>query len=416
MTVTGLITEYNPFHNGHLLHLEKARELTRADYIIVAMSGDYVQRGTPAIIDKYLRCEMALKAGADLVLLLPSAYSAASAEYFSMGAVTLLDQLGLVDYLVFGSECGDMALLSKIALLLNEESPAFSETLKKELKSGLTYPAARSRAFQKAAGSLGDAGSLPGILEKPNNILGIEYLKALNRRNSPIRPVTIQREHSGYHETSLTCTISSASAIRKALLSGSRPKELRPFLPDPAFEILKREYGKTCPILPNDFSLPLYYELSTLKSQGLPLSRYQDVSPDLGLRIYNQLSSFRSFEEFAMQIKPRQFTYTRICRSLLNILLHMEKSHYQDYSAQDYMGYIRILGFRRKSAPLLAALKKSARLPIINKMADAKVSLTPLGKSLFFQDIFASDLYRKIQELKFQVSLPDEYRKGLIIY
>lgn len=215
MKTVGLITEYNPFHNGHLYHIEKAKELTGADRVIVIMSGDYVQRGTPAVLSKHSRAHMALLNGASVVLELPVCYSCASAEFFAKGAVSVLDGLGCIDALCFGSECGNLEHLTSIAHLLSAEPETYRHHLQSSLKNGMSFPAARCHALKKMTG---DAYASQ-ILSDPNNILGIEYLKALKKLNSPIVPFTLKREFSGYHDTELHDCSSSASAIRKVLMN-----------------------------------------------------------------------------------------------------------------------------------------------------------------------------------------------------
>lgn len=218
MKIVGLITEYNPFHAGHLYHMQQARELTGADYCVVLMSGSFVQRGEPAIFDKYLRTKTALLAGADLVLEIPTAFSTASAHEFAAYGVALLSAIG-VDAVVFGSECGQIEILKQAAYALNHESAEFQERLRKELKAGLTYPQARAKALgeTQAGGTrvenvedfhantdVSNSHIWSSILNFPNNILGIEYLRAAEDLHSPMEFYTISREGSGYHEDALS--------------------------------------------------------------------------------------------------------------------------------------------------------------------------------------------------------------------
>ena len=216
MKTAGIIAEYNPFHKGHEYQIRYAKEKLKADYVIVAMSGDYVQRGTPALISKHARAEMALRCGADLVLEMPVSVSTASAEAFAMGGVSLLDSLGVVDMLCFGSESGEISALKELAEILVEEPEEYKKLLKSFLSEGLTFPAARSQAlteyFKNPRNFSGDdfdgvltplLNEVTQILSTPNNILGIEYCKALLRLNSRIRPVTLRREGMGYHETTV---------------------------------------------------------------------------------------------------------------------------------------------------------------------------------------------------------------------
>lgn len=422
MKVTGIIAEYNPFHKGHAYHIRRTRELTGADYIITVISGDYVQRGMPALMDKYLRCEMALSQGADLVLELPVAYATASAESFAMGAVSLLDKLGVTDFLCFGSECGDLEKLSYLARHLKEESPAFSEAIQSELKAGQPYPLARQRAIEicrQIPGALSQpeemtCDEIQSLLNEPNNILALEYLKSLQRRNSTIKPLTIKRESSGYHDTSADTELVSATAIRSLYQTGEL-SQLAGTVPSSVLEILEREYQRRFPIFADDFSMCLYYRLLMEKERNVSLSYYQDVSRELGLRIYNELPSYEGYEAFCMHIKTRQYTLTRINRSLLHILLNIKGKDYQFYSMHDFIPYIRVLGFREASGALLSAIKKSCPVPLITKMADADRRLNTCGRKMLSQEVFASNLYRKMQENKFHLSLPNEYTERIRI-
>ena len=212
MKIAGIIAEYNPFHTGHAYHIQKTRELTGADYIIVVLSGDFVQRGAPALYSKHLRTRMALLGGADLVFELPSTHACESAEFFAQNAVGLLDGLGCVDVLSFGSESGTIEPFLKLGSFLSAETPEYQNLIKKYLKKGESFPKARSLTLQEL---LSDTDADTGIfLQTPNNILGVEYCKALCRQNSTIRPLTVKREGNAYHDNSLNGQFPSASAIR----------------------------------------------------------------------------------------------------------------------------------------------------------------------------------------------------------
>lgn len=209
MNITAIISEYNPLHKGHLYHIETARKETNADFMIAIMSGNFVQRGTPAIVDKYIRAEAALKSGIDLVLELPVMYATASAEYFALGGVSLADTLGCVTHLSFGSECGNAEKMMETATLLLDEPEEMKAPLKEALKEGLSFPAARAKAVKTIRPELAD------ILEEPNNILGIEYCKAILKRKSRIQPHTICRRGQGYHSETTDESFASATGIRK---------------------------------------------------------------------------------------------------------------------------------------------------------------------------------------------------------
>ena len=405
--ITGIIAEYNPFHNGHAYQLEQARLLTGCDFLVVVMSGDYVQRGAPAVFDKYTRTRMALACGADLVLELPVACSCASAEFFASGAVSLLDGLGCVDFLCFGSESGDLQSLMEPARILAKESPVFQEALRRGLSLGLSFPAARKEAFRACA-------SNPDILDLPNNILGIEYLKALLQRESILKPVTIKREGQGYHDTLLDSGFASASGIRRFLKQEEAPLSalpaLKESLPDPVMEVLKDTLAHTLPVWEEDFSMLLRYEL--LRQSASDLTRYADISPDLGRRLKNCADKFSSFSEFVALVKTKDVTYTRITRALFHILLNLTGEDTRNSVA---MPYARILGFRKDHSRILGLLKENSRIPIIPKAADYKTYLTPDLQPLFEKDLFASNLYETIAAAKQKRAFLHDLKRSPVI-
>lgn len=329
MKVVGLITEYNPFHNGHSYHIEKAKELTGADFVLVVMSGNYVQRGAPAFMPKHLRAKCALECGADAVLELPVCYAAGSAEYFAAGAVSLLDNLNCIDSICFGSECGDLTLLSRVARLLSNEPEEYKQAIQCALKTGLSFPLARYTALLSCGGD----ASLTSALTQPNNILGIEYLKALYQRNSSIKAYTIRRAGTGYHDTALACGYSSASAIRNIFDAHEEfpviLQQIEPEVPASSLPLLAETYKKRYPVCTNDFSLLLKHKLLTESS--LSLTQYLDVTEELANRIENLKNDFLSFEQFCNLVKTKDITYTRVSRSLLHILLGIQSSNLHKY-------------------------------------------------------------------------------------
>lgn len=405
--ITGIIAEYNPFHNGHAYQIEQARLLTGCDFLVVVMSGDYVQRGAPAVFDKYTRARMALACGADLVLELPVACSCASAEFFASGAVSLLDGLGCVDFLCFGSESGDLQSLMEPARILAKESPVFQEALRRGLSLGLSFPAARKEAFRACA-------SNPDILDLPNNILGIEYLKALLQRESSIKPVTIKRKGQGYHDTLLDSGFASASGIRRFLKQEEAPLSalpaLKESLPDPVMEVLTDTLAHTLPVWEEDFSMLLRYEL--LRQSASDLTRYADISPDLGRRLKNCADKFSSFSEFVALVKTKDVTYTRITRALFHILLNLTGEDTRNSVA---MPYARILGFRKDHSRILGLLKENSRIPIIPKAADYKTYLTPDLQPLFEKDLFAANLYETIAAAKQKRAFLHDLKRSPVI-
>lgn len=426
MKITGLITEYNPLHNGHKYHIEEAKRLTGADYIIVVMSGNFVQRGAPAFLDKYKRTEMALLAGADIVFELPVCYATASAEHFAFGAVSLLHQLGIVDSICFGSECGNITSLTNIAQFLLEEPKEYQQELTKHLKQGMTYPVARMKAMEALLSSHNAE-----LLSHPNNILGIEYIKALLKLNSHIKPVTIKRITSSYHSQTLGATdlnmtdsdinytpkseqpISSATAIRKALIEQEDITLLEHHLPKEAYQIMKESLHHTFPILEDDFSSLLYYKLQA--ENETTLTTYQDIPSDLASRIHGLSKGVYTLSELAQTIKTKQWTLTRINRSLLHILLDIKEDRFKQYLQNGGTQYARILGFKKHSSHLIRQITDLEQLPVITKLSHGKHLLTPLALQMLTEDINAAHLYNQIIYTKYRTTPKNEYQKGVII-
>ena len=425
MNVIGIIAEYNPFHNGHAYQIAHVRKNLHADYIVVATSGDYVQRGEPALLGKYTRARMALSSGADVVLELPVLWSTASAELFADAGISLFEKTGCVNGICFGAESGDLALLRRIADVLADEPADLKASLKYNLKSGSTFPKAREAALLSYfSGSAGQDGALPvsaealsSLLASPNNILALEYLKALRRRASSITPYLLKREGAAYHETSILSGASaipaSASAIRHTLFadaagacgnSADRASEdsadgiLRHAMPQEALAILQ-DYRADFPLLcADDFSGILGYLL--LSSSATQLARTADSSPEFANRMQNQLPYYTSFSSFASRLKSKEMTLTRINRILLHSILGITSSDYACGNALDKIPYLRILGFRKSAAPLLAALKASAAVPLITRSSQALKLLSPDAMRVFEHDVFAGNLYLQMRNQK----------------
>ena len=432
MKTVGIIAEYNPFHKGHEYQIQYAKEKLHADYTIVAMSGDFVQRGTPALFPKHLRTEMALRCGADLVLELPVSVSTASAEFFAQGGVQLLDSLGVVDMLCFGSEAGKISGLMELAHLLTKEPPAYQILLKEFLSKGMSFPTARSSAileyFKNPEIFPGDdfggvllppSHEISKILSEPNNILGIEYCKALIRLNSSMKPVTIQREGHGYHDTELSPGhFASATAIRKMaadINAGSKAdsentEELitkaAEYLPINIGDLFSNALETKEFLTESDLDVLLHYAL--LRENSESISQYLDLSPELSQRILNCRNSYQGFSQFVSLLKTRELTYTRIQRGLLHLLLGIR-------TAPGFLPYARVLGFRRESSPLLKAIKQNCRIPLITKLADASSLLDESGLKLLEETVFASNLYEALLSHKTGRSFLHEYQKQLVI-
>lgn len=440
VSAVGIIAEYNPFHNGHAYQLKKAMELSGADYCIAAISGDFVQRGGPAVFDKYTRAVMALEAGADLVVELSPIFASSSAEDFAACGVALLDALGVVSHLCFGSESGNLAELSAAADLLAEEPEEYQQTLRQYLKEGYTFPQARAAALSSY-----DCNIDPELLNQPNNTLGIEYLKSLKKRNSAITPITIKRMGSGYHEAAIAPDqpMASATAIRAVLeaqtASVPNPSTLE-VDPESLQSIISNDFGDSdrpsgsdlllasqmppaalnlartrLPLTADDFSVLLSLRLLELDRRGTDLGQFLDVSPELAQRIRRQVLDFSSISSRIQNLKTRQYTYTRISRSLFHILLNMTEDDAIRRKQRGYASYIRVLGFRRESATLLGAIKKASALPLITKTADASKILSENAFSDFQRDLYCSHLYQAVYQAKTGQALPNEYTHSVII-
>lgn len=406
MKIAGIIAEYNPFHTGHAYHIQKTRELTGADYIVVVLSGDFVQRGAPALYSKHLRTQMALLGGADLVFELPSTHSCESAEFFAQNAVRLLDALGCVDVLSFGSESGTIEPFLKLGSFLSAETPEYRSLLKEYLKKGESFPKARSLTLQELLSNTdADTGT---FLQTPNNILGVEYCKALCRQNSPIRPLTVKREGNGYHDDSLNEEFPSASAIR-ALWKSANCKmsdtAVSSCFPPAISALLSQTF--TFPQFLDEEDFSPYLRWLLFSSDKTQLTSYQDVTPDFVQRLFHTRGSYESWGQYAALLKTRELTYSRICRMLMHCLLQI--------SHVPVLSYARLLGFRRQAAPVLSEFKKHSSIPVITKAADAASLLSDETAAVFSKNVEISNLYEAVWCEKYHTSFVHEYRKPLVI-
>lgn len=404
MKIAGIIAEYNPFHNGHLYQLKYTREILHADYIIVAMSGDYVQRGTPALLPKHTRAEMALRCGADLILELPPSFSSASAEFFAKGGVQLLDCLHVVDILCFGSECGSVSPLLELAELLTKEPEEYLKYLRSFLSEGMSFPAARAQAVLKYSQN----EHLQTILFSPNNILGIEYCKAILRLNSSIHPCTLKRRGAGYHDTSLDSQENpSASAIRTQLLSSPDSlTKMKISMPEESFSIFDNAIQAGSFITERDLDLLLHYRL--LEETSASMEHFLDMSTDLAKRIEKQKNKYENFSSFVTLLKTKEITQTRIQRALLHLLLNIK-------DIPETIPYARVLGFKKDSTPLLKEIKKKSSIPLVTKLADAPAVLDSNGIKLLNETCFSSNVYHSILCQKTGSPFVHELEKQLII-
>lgn len=391
MRVTGIIMECNPFHEGHDYLLKEARRITQADYIIVVMSGDYVQRGEPAVFDKYIRADQVLKAGADLVLELPLYMACGSAEYFARGGIFQLEKLGVVTDLCFGSETGDLDHLAQCARILSlaedTEGPVspfqeiYQEKLRCALSSGLPFPAARTQALE---------GILPSA---PNDLLGVEYCRALSACRSAVRPHAIRRidvPSATQHRQELLKNREALSGLFPDLTKTDQAETPSAFSLPSAWPQTGSSDVPVFPIGPDDFSPALLYALC-MNSAGL--DQFADVSQSLADRISNLLPQFCGFSDFTGLLKTRNLTRTRVSRCLLHILLQLQKERLQAQVSGGYALYARPLAMNRQASPLFTAIRGNASIPFLSKLSRAESLLSPAAYSFLQEEIRAEDLY-----------------------
>ena len=377
MNVVGIIAEYNPFHKGHAYQIQKAKELCGAEFAVVVMNGDFVQRGEPAIFDKYTRTKEALLGGADLIFELPVRFGLSSAGDFAMGGVLALNALPFVTHLCFGTETGDLTPLLQAATFLCDEPDSYRTRVKHFVKQGILYPKARSLALAAESG-------LPTeTWDSPNNILGLEYCVALQKLHSKIKPFTIRREGQGYHDndTPALSDFPSATFLRKKI----------------------RKAGEKENLSLSDFSSLIGYSLLTAKD----LCRIKDITPDLSDRIQNELPKYREINEFVKTIKNPSLTTGRIKRSFFQCLFDIEKE-------EPVMPYLRVLGMKKEASSLLSQ-KENASCQILTKLAFDVPKMDDTAKKLFAKDLLASDLYRQVFCHKYNQTLPNEYQHSPMV-
>lgn len=414
MSVVGLITEYNPFHKGHEYHINKAKELTGADNTVVIMSGNFVQRGTPAFMDKHTRASIALNHGADLVLELPLPFSCSSAEYFALAAVSLLNRTGVVDYICFGAETDNLSLLEEIAsILVNakiDDAHPLNILIKENLKSGLSY--ATSRAF--ALCELCNNEDINTIIEQPNNILAIEYLKALKLINSNIKPYALKRTISTYHDSRDNDYMYSASSLRKNIDNDDSIKTLFDFE-----NIYKEKYKITYPISEDDFDTIMATKLIENLHSNVDFGIYNNIDEQLANKIIKTLrnNSYRGWNDFCMMLKSKNIAYTSISRGLLSILLDIKKDDFKKYLDNNMCNFVRILGFNKASSNILNSIKNNSSLTLIGQLSEINdnLDLNEIDLNMINKSILADEFYNSIVKLKYSTDIPNEYKRKLII-
>ena len=412
MKAVGLVTEYNPFHNGHLYHLNKAMELTGADISVAVMSGDFVQRGEPAVLDKYTRTSMALNSGVNLVVELPVNYAVSSAESFAAGALKVLDYVK-ADSIAFGSESGDIERLSKLAHILCDNEDTIYKEISKYTANGISYAAARQKVVEKLTDK-----DTAAMLTSSNNILAVEYLKAIIKNNYAIKPYTVQRQGDSYNDTDIRSEYASATALRENL----KADNISEYIPVKAGLILS---SNTNYIYPDDITETLFTRLLDIlfasnydKNVFIEnVMQYPDVSKEIAGRLYKsamdmitrtvpQRSESKdnwafSFGSLCEHIKTKEVPLSRIKRALVRITLGLDKKHMEKYANEPY---IRVLGFDKKGQEYLSYIRKTVEVPLITKTADYK--------EMLLDDIHAANIYNMIVAGKYGVKELGDFVRG----
>ncbi|MCR5508608.1 MAG: nucleotidyltransferase family protein [Lachnospiraceae bacterium] len=440
MKITAVIAEYNPIHNGHAGHIKKAKEETGADYIVAVMSGDYVQRGAPAVISKYERAKEALLTGIDLVIELPSYYSSGSLEYFASGATALLQKLGIADFISFGSECGDIDMLKRAASFMPLNEKRQDPTLPRQLSYGTNY----SKAVNSSEGIPED---VKAVLATPNNLLAAAYINTAESFGLNCGFHTTKRTKDAYNDVSPGAL--SSSSIRAELLSSLEPASkvagISARIPENAFDSLLGYLGAYSPVSEDDLSLPVFLRIQDIIKTSLcrgddpadVLASYLDVSKGLSHKILNRYEHATSFTDLCRTLKSKDLNHARISRALLHIILGIRSEYSAEYINDGYVYYARPLGFKRSAGELMHELKKRSSIPIVSKNADAKEVISSFYMSdsrdiscqrgtdpgivlshalrMFREDIASSDLYMRLICNKIGRPFISEYERSAVI-
>lgn len=394
MEITGIIAEYNPFHNGHLYQIHKIKE--QSDSLIIAViSGSFTQRGEAAIFDKWQRAKAAVKSGCDIVLELPFAFACRSAQDFARGGVTLLNRLGIVNQLVFGAECTDLSILPNIALQLDDK--AFQEKLHAHIANGLSYAQAISAALDSDS-------EIAMLIKQPNNILAIEYLRSLHLLNAHIHPLLIPRQGAGYHEEEIKGSLASATAIRHALYRVENLSELKAVLPPASQELTSQNLTSQLPKM-NRLYLPLQAKLLT--SNLSDLQKIYGINEGLENRILDHTKTADNWQELIQAVTTKRYPASRIARTLLYLLMGIDKDSIALFDQTGPL-YARLLAVSSQGKTILREIKAQSSLPLITKTSqyltttkrrEVQTDLTPLEQMLRL-DTLATELRQLTCEIK----------------
>ena len=415
-TIAAVIAEYNPFHNGHSYLIEEAKRKTGAEKLIIIMSGDFVQRGEPAIADKYDRAYTACRNGADAVFLMPFTASISSAADFAYGGIQTANAFGCIDHLVFGAENDDISVLSKAAedTLAIDEDPELQKHLSKLISTGKTYPEAMSMVMANSKRT--DSAD---CLRSPNNTLAVNYLIALKKTNSDITPVAVKRKGAGHNDgMDPQTSTASATSIRKAL-RGNHISDILDVIPGEMAEILAtyRNGFISC----NDLSNMLFYRLGQFMEESFnkadfskKMSIYSDMTDALALRLYSKYHEAYTWDELAAAVWAKNLTYSRIDRTLLHVLFNITDELKKNLNKESTAGYLRPLAINRDSIDLLTYIKESGKAPLITRLSDAKELKENAAKD-FAKSLTAADIYRRIYSIEHSHECHDEYGRDFMI-
>ena len=406
MSNVAVIAEFHPYHNGHHYLFEEAMSLSHADHAIALMSGNFLQRGSIALWDKYTRAEMAVADGFDLCLELPFVYATGSAGDFADGAVSILKSLHAIDYLAFGVEEAEQEVFEQVAEVLTEEPENYQLALKQALKTGVSYPKARQTAIASICGD-----SAAALLKTPNNTLALSYLCAIRKLQADIKPIFIKRIANDYHDTDLQAQISSATAIRTVLATGSDVSVLAA-----QATTYSRMETPTHTYL-SDAMLTPFVQACRLREPDL--SDICDISPALADKLQHAPYPI-DHETLVEQLKTKDITRSRIARALLHLLLGYTESDRQKFIGSGYAYYANILALKKDSSRLIRRLHEASEIPVITKKADFDsvlssypATLTGPARTMWQYDLRATELYNCIYYNHYSITLPNDYTRKL---
>ncbi|MCK5759365.1 MAG: nucleotidyltransferase [Clostridiales bacterium] len=386
MRTVGIVCEYNPFHNGHLNHMRRAAAQPDGEFVVCVMSSDFLQRGEPAILPKNLRAESAIMNGADLVFELPSVFSCSSAEFYASSSVQMMGRLGIVDSIVFGSEDNDIEFLKKIASILVDEPENFKLQLKKHLASGVSFAKARSLAISEYLGN----DDTQRVIEGSNNILGIEYIKAILREGLPINPVSVPRIAEEYKNDFIAGKYPSATAIRHSIMNIGLVS-VKEFLPLPTYNLLKNFYADNNNFINMELLKDaIFYRIAALSTTEL--SKFHGVSEGFENRLKSSLSSSSTVSELIEVCSTKRYPKTRVARILIHILLGLKKEEAESIWSKGPL-YARLLAASKKGMSLIPVLERNSSIPVFTSLKPFYGNAQPSWKTILDYEIKASDIY-----------------------